>query len=144
MTSITKYYAADLPALMNKITRASIGMDAYFDRLSEIEEAFSNYPPHNHLELSAVQSRLEFGLAGFKKEDIRVYTEHGKLFVEANKEAKETDICYIHRGLAQRNFKKAWALADDTEVKDVKFEDGLLTIDIVKVVPEHHNRKDYL
>lgn len=144
MTNITKYYAADLPALMNKISRSSIGMNGYFDRLSEIEEAFSNYPPHNHLELNSIEERLEFGLAGFKKEDIRVYTEHGKLFVEANKEDKETDVRYIHRGLAQRSFKKTWALADDTEVKEVRFEDGLLTIDLTKVIPEHHNRRDYL
>ena len=48
------------------------------------------------------------------------------------------------RGLAQRSFKRAWTLSDDTEVREVTFEDGLLTIRLGKIVPEHHSRKEYL
>ena len=51
---------------------------------------------------------------------------------------------YLHRGLAQRSFERAWTISDDTIVKDVVFQDGLLTIGLGKVVPEHHARKDYL
>ena len=144
MTNLTRYTAADLPTLMEKITRNSIGLDEYFDRLFNIHETTSNYPPYNLVQVSNVESRLELALAGFKKSEVHVYTEYGKLFIEGQKEDKESDASYIHKGLAQRSFKRAWTLADDTEVKEVKFEDGLLSVELRKIVPEHHSRKDYL
>jgi len=102
-----KYQAADLPALLERINRNTIGMDEYFDRIFKIHETTS-------------------------------------LFVEGQKEDKETESNYIHKGLAQRSFKRVWTLADDTEVADVSFEDGLLSINLKKIVPDHHKRKDYL
>ncbi len=144
MTNLTRYTAADLPALMERITRNSIGMDEYFDRLFNLHETASNYPPYNLVQVSNVESRLELALAGFKKEEVHVYTEYGKLFVEGQREDKESDTRYVHKGLAQRSFKRAWTMADDTEVKEVRFEDGLLTVELRKIVPEHHSRKDYL
>ncbi len=144
MTSITRYTAADLPALMDRINRYSIGMDEYFDRLFNLHETTSNYPPYNLVQISNVESRLELALAGFKKKEVYVYTQDGKLFVEGQKEDRESDTNYVHKGLAQRSFTRSWTMADDTEVKDVSFEDGLLTVHIRKIVPEHHKRKDYL
>ena len=145
MSNIQRYRAADLPDLMDKIVRNSIGMDdTYFDRFFNLHETTSNYPPYNLVQVSNVQSRLEIALAGFKKEEINVYTEYGKLFVEGQKEDKETDTTYQHKGLAQRSFTRAWTLSDETEVRDVKFEDGLLTVELGKIVPEHHARKNYL
>lgn len=144
MTNLTRYAASDLPALMDRITRNSIGMDEYFDRLFNLHETTSNYPPYNLVQVSNVESRLEIALAGFRKEEVNVYTEYGKLFVEGQKEDRETDTQYVHKGLAQRSFKRVWTIADDTEVKEVIFEDGLLTIELKKIVPQHHARKDYL
>jgi molecular chaperone IbpA len=142
--NIQRYSAADLPALMERITRNSIGMDEYFDRLFNLHETTSNYPPYNIVNVSNVESRLELALAGFKKGEVYVYTEYGKLFIEGQKEDRESDTQYVHKGLAQRSFKRVWTLSDDTEVREVVFEDGLLTITLGKVVPEHHARKDYL
>jgi molecular chaperone IbpA len=144
MTNLTRYTTADLPTLLDRITRNSIGMDEYFDRLFKVHETTSNYPPYNLVQLSNTESRLELALAGFKKEEIRVFTEYGKLFVEGQKEDKESDSNYIHRGVAQRSFQRAWTIADDTEVKEVTFEDGLLRVELRKIVPDHHARKDYL
>jgi molecular chaperone IbpA len=140
----SRFTAADLPALMDKITRNSIGLDEYFDRLFHLHETTSNYPPYNLVQVSNVESRLELALAGFKKEEVHVYTEYGKLFIEGQKEDRESDTQYVHKGLAQRSFKRAWTLSDDTEVREVAFEDGLLMIKLGKIVPEHHTRKDYL
>ncbi len=75
---------------------------------------------------------------------MHVFTEYGKLFVEGQKDDKETDTNYVHKGLAQRSFKRAWTLSDETEVRDVTFENGLLTVTLGKIIPEHHQRKDYL
>lgn len=144
MTGITRYTAADLPALMERITRNSIGMDEYFDRIFNIHETTSNYPPYNLVEVSNLERRLELALAGFKKKEVYVYTQDGKLIVEGQKEDKETESNYIHKGLAQRSFKRAWTLPDDMEVRSVDFEDGLLNITLGRIVPDHHKRKDYL
>ena len=144
MTNLTRYTAADLPALMDRITRNSIGMDEYFDRLFNLHETTSNYPPYNLVQISSVESRLELALAGFSKKEVLVYTQDGKLFIEGQKEDKETDTNYLHKGLAQRSFTRTWTLADDTEVSSVNFEDGLLTVILGRIVPESHKRKDYL
>ena len=144
MTGLSKYRVDDLPQLMEKIARNSIGLDNYFDQFWNSQVPTSNYPPFNLVQLNNHESRLEIALAGFKKDEVKVYTEFGKLFVEGIKEDKETDGEFVHKGLAQRSFKRSWTLSDDTEVRQVSFEDGFLLVSLGKVVPEHHNRKDYL
>ncbi|MGA1443872.1 MAG: Hsp20 family protein [Methylophilaceae bacterium] len=144
MTNLTRYNSADLPTLMDKITRNSIGLDEYFDRLFTLHETNSNYPPYNLVQINTLESRLELALAGFKKKEVFVYTQDGKLFVEGQKEDKETESNYLHKGLAQRSFTRSWTLSDETEVTSVEFEDGLLSITLGRVVPDHHKRKDYL
>ena len=144
MTNLARYTATDLPALIDRINKYSIGMDETFDRLFKQHETSSNYPPYNLIQVSNVESRLELALAGFKKEQVNVYTQDGKLFVEGQKEPDESGTDYLHRGVAQRSFTRAWTLSDETEVRSVTFEDGLLSIQLGKVVPEHHQRKDYL
>ena len=144
MTNLMKYQAADLPALLERINRNTIGLDEYFDRIFSLHETTSNYPPYNLVQVSNVESRLELALAGFKKKEVYVYTQDGKLFVEGQKEDKETQSNYLHKGLAQRSFTRSWTLSDDTEVRSVDFEDGLLTVTLGRIVPDHHKRKDYL
>jgi len=144
MTNLMRYTAADLPALLDRINRNSIGLDEYFDRVFKLHETTSNYPPYNLVQVSNVESRLELALAGFKKAEVNVYTQDGKLFVEGQKEDKESGTEYLHRGMAQRSFTRAWTLSDETEVRSVEFEDGLLVIELGKIVPDHHARKDYL
>ena len=143
MVNITKYRAADLSALVDRINKYSIGMDDYFDRLGTLHETTSNYPPYNLIQVSNVESRLELALAGFKKQEINVYTQDGKLFVEGQREDTESGATYVHRGMAQRSFTRSWTLAEDTEVRSVEFEDGLLTVVLGRIVPTHHQRKDW-
>ena len=144
MNSLQRYHSANLPDLVDRINRNSIGLDDYFDRFFNLHETQSNYPPYNLVQLNNVESRLEIALAGFTKKEVHVYTEYGKLFVEGQKEEKETGSEYLHKGLAQRSFTRSWTLSDDTEVRSVSFKDGLLTIQLGKIVPEHHARKDFI
>jgi len=144
MTNLARYTATDLPALIDRINKYSIGMDETFDRLFKQHETSSNYPPYNLIQVNNTESRLELALAGFKKEEINVYTQDGKLFVEGQKEPDDTGANYLHRGVAQRSFTRAWTLSDETEVRSVTFEDGLLNITLGRIVPNHHKRKDYL
>ena len=143
MTSITRYTAADLPQLMERISKNSIGMHDYLDRVFDFQEQ-SNYPPYNLVQLNNHESKLEIALAGFKKDEVKVYTEFGKLYVEGKKEESENVGEFVHKGLAQRSFQRVWTVTDDTKVGSVKFEDGLLTVELNKIVPEHHARKEYL
>ena len=119
-----------------------IGFDDWF---SDFDQHFknSNYPPYNTIKISNHEYKVEVALAGFKKDELKVYTQEGKLIIEGNKTEKEgTD--YMHRGLAQRSFKRSWAVPDDLVVKSVNFEDGLLLVDIERIIPEHRQRKEWL
>ena len=143
MGNLSRYRSADLPDLMERIAKNSIGLDSYFDQFFNTNVS-SNYPPYNLVHVNNVESRLEIALAGFKKEEVKVYTEYGKLFVKGEKVAKEEEAEYAHKGLAQRSFERAWSLSDETEIKSVTFEDGLLVVELGKIVPDHHARKDWL
>ena len=142
--NLARYHAANLPELMEKISKHGIGMDDYLDKFFNSDFPQSNYPPFNLVQLNNHESRLEIALAGFKKDEVKVYTEFGKLYVEGKKEEPEVDGTFVHKGLAQRDFQRVWTVTDDTKVGSVKFEDGLLTVELGKVVPEHHSRKEYL
>ena len=141
LMTIQRYRANDLAELFDKITKNSIGLDSYIDQFWQTTA--QTYPPFNIVQHSNHESSLEIALAGFKKKEVKVYTEHGKLYVEGKKEEKKESE-YVHRGMAQRSFERSWQLSEDVEIKKVVFEDGLLTVELGKVVPEHHARKDYL
>ena len=144
MNALQRYHSANLPELLERIQKNGIGMDDYLDRFFNSDYPQSNYPPYNLIELNNHESRLEIALAGFKKDQLRVFTEFGKLSVEGTKEESENNGSFVHKGLAQRSFKRVWTVSDDTKVGSVKFTDGLLTIQLNKIVPEHHARKSYL
>ena len=144
MTNLAQYHSANLPELMKIIKQNGIGMDDYLDRFFNESPQTSNYPPYNLIQLNNHESTLEIALAGFKEDELQVFTEFGKLYVEGRKEESEIDGTFIHKGLAQRSFKRIWTVSDDTQVGSVKFEDGLLTVQLNKIVPEHHARKTYL
>ena len=143
MTNLARYHAANLPELLDKITKNSIGMDDYLNRFWDLDTT-SNYPPYNIVQVNNVESRLEIALAGFKKNEVHVYTEFGKLYVEGKKEESKDAGEFVHKGLAQRSFTRVWTISDDTEVRAVGFDDGLLVVELGKIVPEHHARKEYL
>ena len=143
MNTLARYHADNLPELMEKIRTNGIGLDDYLNRFWD-ESTKENYPPYNLVQLNNHESKLEIALAGFKKDELQVFTEFGKLHVEGSKEESKVDGTFIHQGLAQRSFKRVWTVADDTKVGSVKFEDGLLTVELKKIVPKHHSRKEYL
>ena len=143
MGTLARYHAANLPELLEKINRNSIGLDDYLNRFWD-DTTTENYPPYNLVQINNVVSRLEIALAGFKKDEVSVYTEFGKLSVQGKKEESKNDGEFVYKGLAQRSFERHWTLSDDTEVRSVSFDDGLLVVELGKIVPDHHARKDYL
>jgi molecular chaperone IbpA len=140
-SSIT-YSVPETAKYLLEIQKNSIGMDEWFKRFDTAFETHTNYPPYNLVKESSVDFRLEIALAGYKREDIEVTTEWNKLFVEAKKTG-DVDDEYLHQGLAKRAFTRTWTLSDDVVVGDVSYVDGLLTIKLNRVIPEHQKKKVY-
>lgn len=139
MTVLAKYQTDNVEKFLRDVDKYSIGMDEWFHRMGTLHQTESNYPPYNLVKEDNITFRLEVALAGFKKEEIIVTTESGKLFVEGQTE--KADVEYVHQGLAKRAFTRSWTLSDDVEVRNVVFEDGLLTIELKRIIPEHQQRK---
>ena len=141
MSYLSKYNSANINQLMDRLQRNTIGMDTYFDRIFSYEA--QSYPPYNLVQVSEDESRLELALAGFSKDDVKVYTERGSLVVEGSKNS-EDDRTYVHRGLAQRSFTRKWNISEDTEVSEVTFDNGLLVVTLSRVIPESRKKKFFL
>lgn len=137
---LTKYNTSNLQKFLDDVDKYSIGMDEWFHRMSALHQTDTNYPPYNTIKESETEFRLEIALAGFKKNEITVYTENNKLFVEGHRET-DSGKEYVHHGLANRAFTRVWTVSDDVEVKHVSFEDGLLIIKLSKIIPEHQKKK---
>ena len=132
---------------MNNLTRwetynpVALGLEDMFKRLDVLTDSTAtNYPPYNIVKIDDVTQQLEIALAGFKRDEIEVAVERNVLTVSTTK-AKEDGREYTHKGLARRTFARNWQLSDDAVVENVKYEDGLLTLDVRKEVPESQQRK---
>ena len=124
-------------------TPYSIGFNETFSRLEALAGGGTNYPPYNIINGSDGRTTLEVALAGFSGEDIEVETERNVLTVSARKAPEEKERNYSHKGISYRTFSKNWQMADDVEVEDVQFADGLLTISLRKELPEKQKRKKW-
>ena len=115
-----------------------IGFDRVFDavhRLHTIEGGQSNsFPPYNIKKLDDENYEITLALAGFKKSELSVVVEDGNLVVKGEQEKSEDE--FLHKGIAERNFTRTWALADEVKVSGSKLEDGVLTISLVHEIPE--------
>lgn len=121
----------------------AVGLDDVFNRLDAMSGHNINYPPYNLIKHDSSNFTIEVALAGFKRDEIEVSTEQNILRVTSRNEEKDTTRTYLHKGLSKRSFIRTWQLSEDVRVKDVIFEDGLLTIDLEKIIPEHQKRTVY-
>ena len=117
-----------------------MGLDDTFHRLEALSGAQINYPPYNIVRGSDGRTLLEIALAGFSKEDIEVSTEQNILTVKASTKEEE-ERTYSHKGIATRDFNRSWQLGDSIEVDGVEYKDGLLTVSLQKILPEHQQKK---
>ena len=132
---------------MNNLARwetynpVSFGLEDMFKRLDVLTDSqAANYPPYNIVKIDDVTQQLEIALAGFKREEIEVAVERNVLTVATHKSGDDARE-YTHKGLARRTVARNWQLSDNVVVEDVKYEDGLLTLNIRKEIPEEQQRK---
>lgn len=122
----------------NQLTPYAVGFDRVFDQLQNYVENNSTstgYPPYNIRKDGEYNYDIEMALAGFSKKDIEVEVADGIITVKSIKENSEDDDI-VHRGISYRKFEKRFSIADDIQVKGAKLENGLLTIDLERIVPE--------
>ena len=125
-----------------QFTPFTLGLDETLSRLETFAGSGTNYPPYNIYNGSDSRTILEVALAGFSKEELSVETERNVLTISANKSSKE-EKKYSHKGISHKNFSRNWQLADDVEVESVDFKDGLLTITLMKELPEKQKRQKH-
>ena len=119
--------------------RNSIG----FDRFASILDASarraahsSSYPPFNVEVIGENEYNITMAIAGFSVDDIEIQSEHNVLTISGKKPEEKEERKYLHRGLANRNFEQKFELADHVKVKNANMENGLLHIELERVVPE--------
>jgi len=117
--------------------RSAVGFDRLAAQLnSAAAEAGQGYPPYNIERTDDQAYRIDIAVAGFKPEELSIEVRENLLTVTGRKTANDEARRYLHRGLAERDFERKFQLADHVIVKDANLADGLLSIDLVREVPE--------
>ena len=145
MTGLRKLTTKDLNAVVDAAERYSVGLDDIFYRLHSYGMGSVNeaYPPYNLVKESEVKWRIEMALAGWDKDEIEVSTESNVLLVRSKAAKNKGEEEYMHRGVATRTFARGFNLADDVEVTTVDFKNGMLVINLRKIIPDHQKLKLY-
>ena len=128
-------------SIWNSLRPFSIGFDSIFDefdRMLDSSDFVSNYPPYNINQVKDNDYQIEVALAGFDKKDIIVEAKDNTLTIRSIREDKTNEEVdgVVHRGIAQRQFTRSFALGDNIKVNDAKLENGLLTVDLEREIPE--------
>ena len=122
----------------NQLTPYAVGFDRIFDNLSRYTAdnvQSTGFPPYNIRKEGDYNYVIEMALAGFGKKDIEVEVADGTLSVRSIKENSEDDST-VYRGISYRKFERKFTMADDIVVNGAKLENGMLTVELERVVPE--------
>ena len=124
----------------NLLTPYAVGFDRIFDRLQDYTQhqiQSTGFPPYNIRKEGDYNFTIELALAGLTKEDLEVEVADGVLTVRTKAKKEEAEGAeLLHRGISFRQFNRKWTLADDIVVKDAKMENGMLLIELERVIPE--------
>jgi molecular chaperone IbpA len=124
------------------LAHTTLGFEKFFDDVekllsADIQKATTSFPPHNILKLDDTRYIVELAVAGFGKNEIDISVQDGTLTIKGEKQEKESEATYLHRGIGTRSFTKTLTVADTIEVKGAEFKDGILRIGLENIVPEH-------
>lgn len=133
--------------MFKELNKAFVGFDEHFNRLSKLHSDVSksaNYPPYNIIKLSEDGYAIEIAAAGFNEKDFEITVDRGMLIVTGktlDEAVEEKFTEFLHRGIAKRAFTRTFALDEYIEVKSASFVNGILSVYLEKVVPEHKQPK---
>ena len=123
----------------NQLTPYAVGFDRVFDNLSRYVDnnaTSTGYPPYNIRKEGDYNYVIEMALAGFAREDLEIEVADGVLTIRSVKEKSDDDVSNIYRGISYRKFVRKFTIADDIVVNGAKMENGMLSVDLERVVPE--------
>jgi molecular chaperone IbpA len=125
----------------NKLTPYAVGFDRMFDNLNRYvdnnQQAHGGFPPYNIRKEGDYNYAIEMALAGFGKKDIEIEVKDGTLAVRSTKENEtDTDDNQLYRGISYRKFDRKFTLSEDIVVQEASLENGMLTINLERIVPE--------
>jgi len=124
---------------LEKALGFSVGFESMFDRLlgdfPTVSNSQQSYPPYNIRKDGDSKYFIEMAVAGLSEEDLEVELKEGTLSVRS-KQSTEDENNYVHRGIAKRSFERSWTLSDDIIVKGCDLINGMLTVELEKVIPE--------
>ena len=130
-------------SVWNSLRPFSVGFDSIFDefdRMLESTERYNtNYPPYNIHRVDDHNYRIEVALAGYSKDDIEIELKENNLTVRNQPKEKvvnENANGVIHKGISTRQFERSFTISEDIKVKDAELKNGLLTIDLERIIPE--------
>ena len=129
---------------INKFTPYAVGFDRVLDQLMNHTHNMATstgFPPYNIVKHDEYEFTIEMALAGFSKEDIEVVVEDGTITVKSVYDDKVENAEVLHRGISQKKFTRKFTIADDIEVKGAELKNGLLEIQLERIVPEHKKPK---
>lgn len=118
--------------------RSSVGFDRLFDLLETgtRNEVAGAYPPFDIVQESEDSHRITLAVAGFRRDEIEIVAQENQLIVTGKRSETANEGQYLHRGIATRSFERRFQLADFIEVGSASFENGLLSVQLKRVVPE--------
>lgn len=123
---------------LNPLYRTLVGFDriaSLMDQAARLDSA-PGYPPFNIEQTSDDSFRIELAVAGFAEDDLNIEFKQNTLTVSGEKAPSEDARRFVHRGIAERNFERRFGLADHVRVNGARLEHGLLTIELVRELPE--------
>ena len=123
----------------NQLTPYAVGFDRVFDTLNRYVDNNVNstgFPPYNIQKVGDFKYQIDMALAGFSKDDIEGEVADGTLSVRSDKKEEPEDEFTYHRGISYRKFERKFTLAADLVVNGAKLENGMLTIDLERIVPD--------
>ena len=130
-------------SVWNSLKPFSVGFDSIFeefDRMLESTERYnSNYPPYNICKLSDNDYKIEVALAGYSRDDIEIELKDNTLSVRNKTKEKvvnDESNGVIHKGISTRQFERSFTISEDIKVKNADLKNGLLNIDLERIVPE--------
>ena len=119
--------------------RSTVGFDRVFDLLDSVsryDNTTQGFPPYNIERTDENRYRITLAVAGFAEKDLSVEVRDGVLTVQGKHGDEADKTGYLYQGIAGRAFERRFQLAEHVEVKGAKLENGLLHVDLKRVVPE--------
>jgi len=142
---------------IHNLSPFTVGFDRIFDRLVEIENhptQGGGFPPYN-IRVNKAEDKfsIELALARLDESDVDIEVKENQLTIKSTYDTKEeTTEVFVHKGISKRKFTRSFTLADDIEVVGASFKNGLLTIGLERIIPDHkkpqkikiNNKKEFL